>query len=329
VKLYKELNKSIIDMPGRIRTIGKGKMRRGPDRRSEDFRERQRLRSREQMAPLPVKKQATPIPTKSFREIPEINPVDLSNYDFSRIINGVISPGKGLEKAVHCFMINMLAGYSNIYEPGKSYSRREKDYTREQLKVFAESLSALEVSFSDERRSVGRFRNKDRYSTRDLQEKGNYHVVYVRAPSSVLPGDGIEYSAEDIAERIVEMKYKDVFEELESLGDETAEEFRREGVDIDEDTDPESIVDILKEYRDAHPRRMSNKACRYVELMVQMNQAIKDELENLPDEKEMITRLSQHIAPNGVLILESTEVKDIPGLRLVGSYDDVSLYQKE
>lgn len=304
------------------------------DKRFDGFRERQRQQSREQAASLPARRKKAkekPIPAKSFNGIPKIQAVNPSDYYYpSRTINGVISPSKGLEKAVHCLMINMLLNCSDIYQPGKSYSRRERQYTREQLEVFAESLSALEVSFSDEARSVGGFRNKDKYSTRDSQEReGDYHIVYVRAPSSVMPDEDIEYSAEDIAETIVEIKYKDIFEELESLGGEVAEEFKREGADIDEDTDLGSIVDVLKEHLDAHPRRMSDKACRYVKLMVQMKQAIQDELENLPDEKEMITKLSQHIAPNGVLVLESTEVKDIPGLRLVGSYDGVRLYQKE
>ncbi len=133
-------------MPKRIRVTRKGRMGGGSDKRSLDFRERQRQKSREQAASLPTrrKKQERPIPSKPFKEIPELSAVDLSDYYYpSRTINGIISPGKGLEKAVHCFMINMLLNCSDIYQAGKSYSRRERQYTRAQLEVFAESLSAL------------------------------------------------------------------------------------------------------------------------------------------------------------------------------------------
>ena len=55
---------------------------------------------------------------------------------------------------------------------------------------------------------------------------------------------------------------------------------------------------------------------------------VQEEMKKLPDETGIATRLSENIAPNGILILESSEAMEIPGLRLIDSYDGVGLYQK-
>ena len=103
------------------------------DKRNMAFRKRQREESLRKLIP-PVRKKAEekPIEVKPFNGIGYVNPVNLSDYRYViHRIDDVIHPSKNLEKAVSCLMVNMLLGLGNdVFEPGKSYSGQERQYTK-------------------------------------------------------------------------------------------------------------------------------------------------------------------------------------------------------
>jgi hypothetical protein len=352
-------SKLIINMPKRIRVTSKGGMDGGLDKRFEAFRERQRQQSRENFNLFPKRKKPKekPIPVKPFNGIPEIQAINLSDYsDVSHAVNRVISPSKGLEKAIACVMINLLLSHSDIYEPGKSYSRAERQYTGGQLRVFRDALSAAEVSFdifgAIYQSSAGRFEDGIKYHARNLEsllekdfwimEGSTYDIVYLRDPSGIAPKEG-SIDAEEIAEEIVGKRYEGRLKEMETYfsGVGEAEEKRLEeylepqGVKTDRDIDEETLIKTFRQYLDENqdmPDELKEILAKMIEaadLKEQEEQEVQEEMKKLPDATEIAARFSKNIKPNGILILESTEVKDIPGLRLVDSYDSVYLYQKE
>jgi len=314
------------------RRIGRGKPSKpGPGSRELDFRESQRHQSLAQIIPSPIhkKKQEKPI-VKTFKGIPEIQAVNLADhYSLSRIINGVINPSKSLEKAVQCLMINLLVNHSDIYQPGKSYSRAERQYIRDQLEVFAKSLSALEVGFGEERRNVGRFENKDKYQPEEFKEllesrlwkgEGSYHIVYAGGPADIMPGKSY---AEEIAEEIVVSRYQERMHELESelltmaSGKNKEKIDLRKELDMTSEPDPEMFfrkcVQQLKERPNYQGpgRKYLEIAAEIVGIIDQMKIDVQEEIKKLPGEAEIAAKLSENLCPNGILILEGN-IKDVP-----------------
>ena len=264
---------NIVIMPllfnqGKSSWLQKGNQPRLSDKNTERWRQEQLRRS--------LKKRATPAKTaekveetievKPFdgvKDIKAINPGDYSNL--SNYIKKSISPSEIVEKAVLTFMVNMFLNLpDNFYQPGKNYSRNEREFTREQLNVFRNSLSALEILCGEYnfRDSIGNFSNKQTYKLENLggllhteiwDGKGSYHIIYVAHPSNIAP------------------------------------------TEFDES--------LLKHFI----------KCK----------------DKIPDEKAIITKIANNLNGNGVLILEGSEIKEIPGLRIIDSYNNnVSLYQK-
>jgi hypothetical protein len=333
----------------------KGKIKR--NNRELEFMQRQREQSlAKYKVPKKKKKKELPIKVKPFKGITEINPVNLSDYsDLVHAVNRVISPSKNLKKAVACFMINLLLKHSDIYQPGKSYSRMERQYTRDQLRIFRDALSAVEVSFDIiYQGDVGRFPDKRKnYAQKltkliqsDLWEgEGNYNIVYVRELSDVIPEKGGFY-AEEIAEEIVGKRYEDRLKEIEAYsprikeeGSEELEEIlKAQGIALDKDAteeeNVETITKAIRQYLNGDPdipgpqKETLTKFVEVTDFMIQAEKEIQEEMKNLVDEKGIIIRLCQNVKPNGILILEGSKIEEIPGLRLVDSYDNIRLYQK-
>ena len=336
------------------RKIGRGKPSKpGPSRRELDFRDRQREKEREKyFDPRMKKAEEKPIEVKPFKEIPEIQSVNLPDYwDVSHLVNGVFRPARNLEKAVSCLMINLLLSHSDIYQPGKSYSKTERQYTREQLRIFRDALSAEEVVFDIRHQSgVGRFEKGGIYRARDLKtliendfwimEGLSFDIVYLRDPSGIIPKEGSVY-AEDVAEAIVWKRHRERFEEKIAYfsGIDAAKEKRlteyleSQNIKTDKTMDEKSILRKLRQYL-SEDQDMSDelkdiltKVIEAADFQEQIEREVQEEMKNLPDEAGIAARLSKNINPNGILIVEGN-VDNIPGLRLVDSYDEVRLYQK-
>ena len=205
-----------------------------------------------------------PRPFDGVKEIKAINPNDY--FYLSHYIRKFVNPSKDVENAVLSFMVNMFLNLpDNFYEPGKSYSHTEREFTIEQLNVFRNSLSALEILCGKYNKfgvSIGNFGNKKTYKLENLDGllhtgiwdgKGSYHIIYVSHPSNIVP------------------------------------------TEFDES--------LLKQFL----------KCK----------------DKIPDEKAIITKIANNLAEKGVLILEGSEIKEIPRLRIIDSYNkNVSLYQK-
>jgi len=324
------------------------------DKRNIAFREKQRQQSLQSRVHVRKKAEEKLIEVKPFNGVGCIEPVDLSAYRYlTYLIGDVIHPNKNLEKPVSCLMVNMLLGLgTNVFEPGKYYSSQERKYTKEQLRVFRDSLSALEINFGKDKISgnTGRFERKDSYHFSDVGEfvfselwkgEGRYDIVYVRNPSwMVFDKDYVRMNMGDIAEE----KYKEEVDRLRKLAYDLEEggfEYvaKKIGLKIEEMKKDEE--EFFKEFcRKCRQYLDENKDIdetlkgdleKFIEIgdiILKIGQNIDEEAKKVSDEKTIVTGMSQNIGDNGVLILESSKVKDIEGLRLVDSYDDVRLYQR-
>lgn len=321
------------------------------DKRHMDFREKQRQKSLKLRQPSRTKEK--PIKVKPFDGIGYIEPVNL--LDYIGISHSVFHPSEGIENAVSCLMVNMLLGLEdNIFKPRKYYSKQEEKYTKEQLMVFRNSLSALEISFGDRiNSSVGRFGRKDSYHFSDAGEfvfselwkgESNYDIVYVRNPSwMVFDKDHINMSMGDI----VEDKYREDVERLKKLTYDLEDGgleyvakqigllgLKEKDLNTDEEEFYKEFCGKCRQYLDENKDLKDplkgdlEKFIEMGDIIQKVGQEIDEEAKKVSDEKTIVTGMSQNLAQNGVLILESSEVEDIEGLRFVCSYDDVKLYQK-
>lgn len=230
-----------------------------------------------------------PRPFDGIKDIKEINP---DNYFYlSQYIRKNLHPSEEIEKPVLSFIINMFLNLpDNFYAPGKNYSRNEREFTREQLNVFRNSLSALEILCGEYNfgNSIGNFSNKQTYKLENLggllhteiwDGKGSYHIIYVAHPSNIAPNDTDE-------------------ELLKNL-------------------DP----NLYENWKAVEKYLSSSTLSNVIEEGIKFRQ-------KLPDEKIIIITLSKKLKEKSVLILEGSEIKEIPGLKLIDSYDNVSLYQR-
>lgn len=331
------------------------------------FRERQRKASLE--ARLPKAKEKTPeepIQTIPFHHVSHIKPVNLSDYsNLSAYVRKALSPRDHIAEPITAFMVNMFLNLpDNFYGSKKSYSKREREFTREQLGVFRNSLNVLEVicdsGYTESWGNTGLFNQKQTYNVGKVKEivgtdiwdgKLGYHLIHIKNPSRIALDRGAWY-AEGMAREIVEKRYEDKLEECDSYVSKIEDEKEIEEL---EKRISDSVDDAVKkqlsssaEEKDSYKifseiceeclrsnqdltklqKDFLEKTIEGIQLKIKIEEEIKDEIPKLPDEIDIVARLSKNLTFNGVLILESSKIKDIPGLGHIASYEHASLYQK-
>jgi len=339
------------------RHVGKPGNKFGTSRLSRkelSFRNRQRQTELSKMGLFASSKvKEPPMPTTPFEGMEQLQAVDIRSYkDILHATNSVISPAKGIENAVASVMAGMLIQVTQgVYAPGKSqYSRNERMHTREQIAVFRNSLSVLEIVFGYEdtkNPGVGRFAVKDSCYTTNFsglfesdiwKGNGNYHLIYVKNTSNAVPS---ELEASEIAEAAVEKKYKDKLAPIEAriteIGDEELKKAELEmGKEIGRKVSSDrEVMETIRKYHEGHPEITGTKK-QYVELLIEVAD-LRDEASRyaeeiksgLPGEHGIVEKIAQNSAKDGIIILESSEVDEIPGFRMLADYGDVCVYQRE
>lgn len=338
-------------MGGKNRRVEKPRL----TRRNLAFRDMQRQRELSKMGNIySSKPKDKPIPILAFEGMHQIQPIDLESYrDITHAVNSVISPSRSIEKAVASIMAGMLIKTRNgIYAPGKdsSYSRNERMYTREQLAVFRNSLSVLEVVFGyeDEKSlGVGRFAVKNTvypknfsgvFSSDVWKGGGNYNIIYVKDPASAVPS---EFEAAEAAEAHVTEKYgpkvQEVEEKIASIGEAELKKAEAEiGGDIGVKVSSEKeVMDVIRKYFADHSD-ISGVKRQYLEMLIEVadvydiaSMEADEIIANLPGEQGIIERIAQNSSENGIVIVEPSNIDELEGFRTLVSYDDVGVYQRE
>lgn len=282
-------------------------------------------------------------PFDGIKEIRAINPEDY--YHLSNYIRKIMHPSENLQRAVLTYMVNMFLNLpDNFYQPGKDYSRDERAFTREQLPVFLKSLSTLEVicgkyNIGD---GIGYFGNKKTYRLNNLIDllhgglwdgKGSYHLIYLLNPSRIVPEDPDDYD-ENTLKHFLSSSEIDELNKLRDLFEGSVNEYKTlpnfyQWLDKKKITDlklvdPQLVPKLGIEYVSENAnvdKKIIHSFCEFVELSIKC-------LQKLPDEKTIVNKIANNLAEKGVLILEGSKINEINGLRLVDSYDNISLYQR-
>ena len=141
----------------------------------------------------PSSKASTKIPTKDIRHIPLLSKVNWTEFGFHRTIENMLQPGTNYKGAVASLATSLLiANYPHLGEN----TPEERTYVRAQIEAIKTDLRVAEVILTPDHNSiVGRFRHRDRYSFKTLDElmqshlwqpeKSSYQLMLISKPDII------------------------------------------------------------------------------------------------------------------------------------------------
>ena len=275
----------------------------------------------------PEEKSIEIVPFEQFYELTE-NPNDY-NYNFVNHLRKNICASENLKECLTTIILNLFAKLPNkIVQPGKEYSRAEREYIKNQLSHYKYDISCLEVAlnkstFKNQNDLVlGMFYKKDRYKTESLLElidshvwkdDKKYHLVYLDDPKPIADkrndrwlshviADTIDYKLRTrygIDSKITEMENlsneheKEVFEQLMALN----------GFDLEEDfgiKETRKAIEIFKQLQNPSP--FQKKFLEVSELTYKIWKEGLAEYRNLPSPTSIVEKIISKIEPNGILL---------------------------
>lgn len=308
----------------------------------------------------PKKREVKEIEVVDSQGIPEIRPLNLSEYyELPSYVRQMLQPGRSVDYAVCCMMINMLEALPNgFFGPKRSYTYPEKLYALRQIKHLSDPLFTLEVCldhYNDPSSELMRFGNRENYHFRNLGDlmaspvltgDSKYHIIFLKNPGAFANN----YDSHMFVSEFVQAKYGGEAEELEAYlkahkdearfleGDlEPYISRRLEEAGISKESYPDQVMaalgNVFRSYMEEHTnisdvqKELLAKTVRLVELYHLSKAEIEQEKLKIPDESGLIKGMASRLHPSGLLIVSnsSNAGEDIFGMRFVSYHKGTPL----
>jgi len=344
----------------RIPKGGRGYFDRGFLAQQEKQRQAN-LRRQNPIVSSPKKRAVKEIEVLNFQGIPDLGPININDYcGLPGQVRQALNPGKSVDYAVCCLMINMLEALPNgFFRPKKLYTYPEKQYATRQIRALADSLSALEVCFDQYHPSdqLKGFRNRENHHFECLGAllaspvwtgDSKYHIAYLKSPGAFTN----DYDRNSLALDIVQARYGNEVAALETYLNEHRDALENLGKDLDpfvngqleemglaKESSPDLVMPAMAKiftlYMETHPD-LSESDKGFLKANVnlfEMYQNVTDELEQerlkIPDELGIINGIASRLHNSGILMVENSEVEeDIPGMAFISHQKGVSFAQR-
>ncbi|MFH1053084.1 MAG: hypothetical protein V1740_01580 [Candidatus Woesearchaeota archaeon] len=329
------------------------------------FQERQRQASLKRRNPLGLafsrKKTDSPYTPLPFMGIEQMHPINLSDYrGLASLVSDALRPGDSLRPAVAGLMINMLlTSPDNIFSKKREYRFQERNYIREQLNVFSQSMNALELFLGNESDgSLGSFKNKQRHHfmgmasllTSDFWSAPDcFDIAYLRmSGESFFDRISSDYVVGEVFKEIHERDIEEIRQfynghksELAYLEivlnghfEQTVSEFEINEIESNPSLYSGKLAEVYSQYLEGTSglNDIEKEFLRKTIACLRILSGIEEEAEEIkagiPDEDGVILNVSQRLKPKGVLFIESDRLRNIPGLAYVQTHEKVNMYQR-
>ena len=254
-------------------------------------------------------------------------------------------------------IFNTLSSLENrVVQAGKSqYARHDREYLKAQLRYYAQSIAALQVNKAHDglaARPLERFSNLARVDadfrlgivqSESLNGNHTYHIAYMDEPQRFMPRSQWDYEGELglIENGLIESPENlALLSGLQSLSEPEKNEFDEWFLRL-----VKSVAEGYKN-KDIVPNsceaiRLVLKAVEGVDLpkfagsiipILRRYLGVKEQAERiqagLPDAEGLLGLVGAHLAPRGILMVNSNNAYNVAGMRQLDTGRGIALYQK-
>jgi len=264
--------------------------------------------------------------------MPELKHHDLSTHPyFQDYVRRVVKPSRNVFPAMLDVMLNLFYCMpDNPLKPKDHYDRDEREYIKAQIREFAQGMSSLEVMFGNhphfrlgylKETSRNVIRNRQEYESADMSKDDPlFDIIYLHSPANIVMDES--QGKEEVQDRVNEL-----FMATMPIGQKVGEGIMQKVGDIPKGSDCLEYIRNIEEYLEAH--ELSEDERTIVEKYLGIFQATYDaSRKDWPDEHKIVGGFVDRLPQNGLLVLGASEMKEVPGLHLVNSYLEASLFQK-
>ncbi len=298
-----------------------------------------------------------------FRGLPRLEDLGAGEYclaAYAKRVTGMVpfeESGVKSGDAVAAVLVGMFVSKdgNGVHSPGAGYAPALRHYTSEQTRVYLGAMKVLEVLFETDAKGMAGF--ADREAFRVISIKGllarmaaleggaKYDLVRLQEPGRMFGSASMAIAAGELmeaklgaAEGVLEStgllggtagKNMPPLDELRPV----TEELDRLGFFRDE-TGFEEMRAMLAKYLEEHGklppkvREFLSATLRSLDRTLGAAEEAQAEVEGIATGTKLEERLCAMLGPNGVLIREAGGDVKLPGMRLVGTYNGVGLYQR-
>lgn len=298
-----------------------------------------------------------------FTGFPEIARLNISKYGsgFKLLFSKYVQADCELEEAVNTLLLNLFVNSpANVVREGKQdYNYPEREYTRRQLLEYLRTIPCIEVFFSDAPPMIGNFRGKQTcsvdkmlYAKPSLKEE--YHLAYIDDNHRDSFARAVKRRKEQVLEDLLNNKYgpqieavhNEIISLAKGMGEKGLDEYdaldkRLAGIlpkDIftDRTKGGQQILEAIRILQSGQPQGpFDEKAAQLLKithhcflLEQESSPELEAEIRKIPGYEQIIQGVASSLAPKGVLILNPAQDRAFQGLKYLGSFGKVGMYQK-
>jgi hypothetical protein len=297
-----------------------------------------------------------------FTEFPDIVVLNFSQYEgIMPLLKRHICARSELEDAVNNIILNLLVNSpQKVVKPGKlDYNHFEKQYNHDQLMGYLNTITCIDVVFSKSPSKIGNFTRKETYLIEKIQDaerplKGKYHLAYIDDNYRDSFAKAVEHKKEQIREALLE-PYVSQMETIEceierkvkEMGEAGLKEYefventlhnilRVEAQGIDDARGEQQILEAIKYMQSKQPPGpfdgkiidLLNIAHHCYRIQRSQSPEVEAEMRKIPSYEQILESVASCLEPKGVLILNPAQERTFQGLKYLGNFGKVGMYQK-
>jgi hypothetical protein len=296
-----------------------------------------------------------------FTGFPDIERLDLSQYSgVIPLLKRHICSSSELEDAVNTIMLNLMQkSGQKVIQPGKIYDVHEREYNHNQLMEYLNTITCIDVVFSNSPSKIGNFTRKETYFVEKRLDaerplKGKYHLAYVDDKHRDAFIEAVENKKEQILETLLE-PYVSQMETIEGeierrvkeMGEAGLKEYEEVesilhdvlGVEAQEMNEARGEQRILEAIKCMQSRQspgsldgkiidLLNIAHHCYQLQRSQSPEVEAEMRKIPSYEQILESVASCLEPKGVLILNHAQERTFQGLKYIGNFGKVGMYQK-
>jgi hypothetical protein len=318
-----------------------------------------------QEVPITSSRRLTAVPGKidvvPFTGFPDIVKLDFSQYSgIMPLLRKNINASSELEEAVNTIMLNLLINSpQKVVKPGKlDYNHFEREYNHNQLMEYLRTIPCIEIVFGKSP-SIGNFTKKETYLVEKIQDAehlptGKYHLAYIDDNYR----DSFVKAVENKKEQIRETLLAPYVSQMETINDELERRVKEmgeaglkehaevestlhdvlgvEAQEIDETRGEQKILEAIKCMQSRQPPGpfdgkiidLLNIAHHCYQLQRSQSPEVEAELRKIPGYDQILESVASCVEPKGILILNPAQERNLQGLKYIGAFGKVGMYQK-
>ncbi len=305
------------------------------------------------------------IATVPFSELPEITRQNLNQHteSFRNFLSKHIRASSELEEAINTIILNLfLNSPAKVVQSGKTdYNHAEREYTRRQLMEYLQGINCLEAHSFPRQTTLGNFTRKERqviedFIHSDFPYKGTCHLAYVDDTAKSNWEKYVQNKKERLRDTLVaqcDSELERIQVEMTEFKNKKPEEFKKEEQAIEtllktiktklygssdkelaEEQEENFILNAIKNLQQNEgfiSQKMAmvlSVGLRSLRYQRKNSPELEAEFRNNPTYDQILEKIISCIAPKGVLILNPAQQREFTGMKYLGEYGKVGMYQK-